>query len=315
MDENKIKALDGIMAQIEKQYGKGSIMRLGQSAGDNTVEAISTGCLSLDLAIGIGGLPRGRIIEIYGPESSGKTTVALHCIAEAQKQGGIAAFIDAEHALDPVYAKNLGVNKSLKVLCLNGNGLTHVCFMYFIESLKINDSLNTLKTLTFIPKLNEKDLEDIPEEVISEETVSEEVMSDDSFENDNEVEGEELGYYDEDGNWVEYTGYYDEDGNWVDYEGYYDEDGNWVEYVYEDDYPEDVDTVTMHFVQTCFGVVTGKFQLTDEQIENLKIAHFKKIDLSDAIYVVNVNGYIGESTKLEIEYAKSNNKEIIYLNN
>ena len=110
MDEAKIKALDGVMAQIEKQFGKGAIMRLGQSAGDETVEALPTGCLSLDLAIGIGGLPRGRIIEIYGPESSGKTTVALHCIAEAQKAGGIAAFVDAEHALDPVYAKALGVN-------------------------------------------------------------------------------------------------------------------------------------------------------------------------------------------------------------
>ena len=110
MDENKMKALDGVIAQIEKQCGKGSIMRLGQSAGDTTVEALPTGCLSLDLAIGVGGLPRGRIIEIYGPESSGKTTVALHCIAETQKAGGIAAFIDAEHALDPVYAKNLGVN-------------------------------------------------------------------------------------------------------------------------------------------------------------------------------------------------------------
>jgi recombination protein RecA len=110
MDENKIKALDGVLAQIEKQYGKGSIMRLGQTAGDTTIEALPTGCLSLDLAIGIGGLPRGRIIEIYGPESSGKTTVALHVIAEAQKAGGIAAFIDAEHALDPVYAKALGVN-------------------------------------------------------------------------------------------------------------------------------------------------------------------------------------------------------------
>ncbi len=110
MDENKLKALDGVMAQIEKQYGKGSIMRLGQNAGDETIEVLPTGCLSLDLAIGVGGLPRGRIIEIYGPESSGKTTVALHCIAEAQKAGGIAAFIDAEHALDPVYAKNLGVN-------------------------------------------------------------------------------------------------------------------------------------------------------------------------------------------------------------
>ena len=105
-----MKALDGVMAQIEKQYGKGAIMRLGQDAGENNIEVLPTGCLSLDLAIGVGGLPRGRIIEIYGPESSGKTTVALHCIAEAQKAGGVAAFIDAEHALDPVYAKNLGVN-------------------------------------------------------------------------------------------------------------------------------------------------------------------------------------------------------------
>lgn len=110
MDEAKLKALDGVMAQIEKQYGKGAIMRLGQDAGDSNIEVLPTGCLSLDLAIGVGGLPRGRIIEIYGPESSGKTTVALHCIAETQKAGGIAAFIDAEHALDPVYAKNLGVN-------------------------------------------------------------------------------------------------------------------------------------------------------------------------------------------------------------
>ena len=110
MDEAKIKALDGVMAQIEKQYGKGAIMRLGQTAGDTNIEVLPTGCLSLDLAIGIGGLPRGRIIEIYGPESSGKTTVALHVIAEAQKAGGIAAFVDAEHALDPVYAKALGVN-------------------------------------------------------------------------------------------------------------------------------------------------------------------------------------------------------------
>ena len=110
MDEAKIKALDGVMAQIEKQYGKGAIMRLGQTAGDTNIEVLPTGCLSLDLAIGVGGLPRGRIIEIYGPESSGKTTVALHVIAETQKAGGIAAFVDAEHALDPVYAKNLGVN-------------------------------------------------------------------------------------------------------------------------------------------------------------------------------------------------------------
>ncbi len=110
MNDAKMKALDSVMVQIEKQYGKGAIMRLGQNAGETDIEVLPTGCLSLDLAIGVGGLPRGRIIEIYGPESSGKTTVALHVIAETQKAGGIAAFIDAEHALDPVYAKNLGVN-------------------------------------------------------------------------------------------------------------------------------------------------------------------------------------------------------------
>ncbi len=106
----KMKALDAVLLQIEKQYGKGSIMRLGEQAGSTEIEVIPSGCLTLDLALGIGGFPRGRIIEIYGPESSGKTTVALHAIAEAQKMGGVAAFIDAEHALDPVYAKKLGVN-------------------------------------------------------------------------------------------------------------------------------------------------------------------------------------------------------------
>ena len=106
----KMKALDAVLLQIEKQYGKGSIMRLGEQAGQTGIEVIPTGCLALDLALGVGGFPRGRIIEIYGPESSGKTTVALHAIAEAQKMGGVAAFIDAEHALDPVYAKKLGVN-------------------------------------------------------------------------------------------------------------------------------------------------------------------------------------------------------------
>lgn len=110
MDDNKVKALDSVLVSIEKQYGKGSIMKLGQTAATEGIEALPTGCLSLDLAIGIGGMPRGRIIEIYGPESSGKTTVALHVIAETQKAGGICAFIDAEHALDPVYAKNLGVD-------------------------------------------------------------------------------------------------------------------------------------------------------------------------------------------------------------
>ncbi|MBQ5930070.1 MAG: recombinase RecA, partial [Clostridia bacterium] len=106
----KMRALDAVLLQIEKQYGKGSIMRLGDEAGKTEIEVIPSGCLTLDLALGIGGFPRGRIIEIYGPESSGKTTVALHAIAEAQKMGGVAAFIDAEHALDPVYAKKLGVN-------------------------------------------------------------------------------------------------------------------------------------------------------------------------------------------------------------
>ncbi len=108
--EEKKKALESVILQIEKQFGKGAIMKLGDTAADTNIEVISTGCLTLDVALGIGGIPRGRIMEIYGPESSGKTTVSLHIIAEAQKMGGTAAFIDAEHALDPVYAKNLGVN-------------------------------------------------------------------------------------------------------------------------------------------------------------------------------------------------------------
>ena len=110
MDETKKKLLEQAILQIEKQFGKGSIMKLGDSAAQNGIEVIPTGCLTLDYALGIGGIPRGRIIEIYGPESSGKTTVTLHLLAEAQKLGGTAAFIDAEHALDPTYAKNLGVN-------------------------------------------------------------------------------------------------------------------------------------------------------------------------------------------------------------
>lgn len=109
-DKDKLKALDNALSQIEKQFGKGSIMRLGEASAHMTVDVIPTGALSLDIALGVGGVPRGRIIEIYGPESSGKTTVALHIIAEAQKMGGVGAFIDAEHALDPIYAKALGVN-------------------------------------------------------------------------------------------------------------------------------------------------------------------------------------------------------------
>ena len=108
--DDKLKALDAAIAQIERQYGKGSVMKLGDNSANMNVETVPTGSLSLDIALGLGGLPKGRIIEIYGPESSGKTTVALHCVAEVQKQGGIAGFIDAEHALDPVYAKNIGVD-------------------------------------------------------------------------------------------------------------------------------------------------------------------------------------------------------------
>lgn len=108
--EEKLKALEAAISKIEKDYGKGSVMKLGESAKNMNVEAVPTGCLSLDLALGVGGVPKGRIIEVYGPESSGKTTVALHIVAEIQKNGGIAGFIDAEHALDPVYAKNIGVD-------------------------------------------------------------------------------------------------------------------------------------------------------------------------------------------------------------
>ena len=109
-NEEKLKALDVAISQIEKQYGRGSIMKLGDNSNQMKVETIPTGSISLDIALGQGGFPKGRIIEIYGPESSGKTTVALHAVAEVQKQGGIAGFIDAEHALDPVYAKNIGVD-------------------------------------------------------------------------------------------------------------------------------------------------------------------------------------------------------------
>ena len=108
--EEKLKALDAALAQIERQFGKGSVMKLGDPGSQMNVETIPTGSLSLDIALGLGGIPKGRIVEIYGPESSGKTTVTLHMIAEVQKRGGIAGFIDAEHALDPVYAKNIGVD-------------------------------------------------------------------------------------------------------------------------------------------------------------------------------------------------------------
>ena len=108
--EEKMKALESALAQLNKTYGKGAVMKFGDAAADANLQVIPTGCLELDMALGVGGLPQGRVVEIYGPESSGKTTVALHCVAEAQKMGGVCAFIDAEHALDPVYARKLGVN-------------------------------------------------------------------------------------------------------------------------------------------------------------------------------------------------------------
>ncbi|MBP7234557.1 MAG: DNA recombination/repair protein RecA, partial [Moraxella sp.] len=110
MDDNKAKALTAALSQIEKQFGKNTIMRLGDESAKINVDVVSTGSLGLDIALGIGGLPKGRIVEIYGPESSGKTTLTLQAIAQCQKQGGTCAFIDAEHALDPIYAKKLGVD-------------------------------------------------------------------------------------------------------------------------------------------------------------------------------------------------------------
>lgn len=120
--KDRAKALDAVLGQIEKQHGKGAIMRLGDESAKMSIESIPTGSLELDLALGIGGIPKGRIIEIYGPESSGKTTVTLHMIAEAQKQGGVAAFIDAEHALDPLYAGNIGVDTDNLILAQPDTG-------------------------------------------------------------------------------------------------------------------------------------------------------------------------------------------------
>ena len=113
MDENRKKALAAALGQLERQFGKGAVMRLGDSTAARDIEVVSTGSLALDVALGIGGLPKGRVIEIYGPESSGKTTLTLQAIAECQKQGGTAAFVDAEHALDPVYAEKIGVKRFL----------------------------------------------------------------------------------------------------------------------------------------------------------------------------------------------------------
>ena len=122
MADGRQLALDNALKQIEKDFGKGAIMRLGEAADRMNVEVIPSGSLAIDIAVGVGGFPRGRVVEIYGPESSGKTTVALHAVAEAQKAGGVAAFIDAEHALDPVYARNLGVDINNLLISQPDNG-------------------------------------------------------------------------------------------------------------------------------------------------------------------------------------------------
>ena len=121
-NDEKKKALDAAIAKLEKDFGKGAVMKLGESGAHVAVETVPTGCLSLDIALGLGGVPKGRVIEVYGPESSGKTTVALHMIAEVQKRGGIAGFIDAEHAMDPIYARNLGVDINNLLISQPDNG-------------------------------------------------------------------------------------------------------------------------------------------------------------------------------------------------
>ena len=135
INEEKQKALEAALGHIEKQYGKGSVMKLGDSSSNMVVEAVPTGSLGLDIALGVGGVPKGRIVEIYGPESSGKTTVALHMVAEVQKRGGIAGFIDAEHALDPVYAKNIGVDIDNLYISQPDNGAVDIVIVDSVAAL------------------------------------------------------------------------------------------------------------------------------------------------------------------------------------
>ena len=144
--DDKLKALDAALTQIEKAYGKGSVMKLGDSGANMNIETVPTGSLSLDIALGLGGLPKGRVVEIYGPESSGKTTVALHMVAEVQKRGGIAGFIDAEHALAPVYAKTIGVDPATLYISQPDNGeqdleITETMVRYGAVDIVIVDSV------------------------------------------------------------------------------------------------------------------------------------------------------------------------------
>ncbi len=152
IDDEKRKALDQAILQIEKKYGKGSIMRLGEEAANNNIESIPTGCLTLDVALGIGGIPRGRITEIYGPESSGKTTVCLHMIAEAQKMGGTAAFVDAEHALDPVYAAALGVDLDNLYISQPDNGEDALNIVEFLVKSNAVDLIVVDSVAALVPK-------------------------------------------------------------------------------------------------------------------------------------------------------------------
>ena len=159
MNEEKQKALEAALGHIEKQYGKGSVMKLGDSSSNMVVEAVPTGSLGLDIALGVGGVPKGRIVEIYGPESSGKTTVALHMVAEVQKRGGIAGFIDAEHALDPVYAKNIGVDIDNLYISQPDNGeqaleITETMVRSGAVDIVIVDSVAALVPKAEIPKKN-----------------------------------------------------------------------------------------------------------------------------------------------------------------
>ena len=137
VQEEKLKALEHALADLDKQFGKGSVMKLGERT-EQSVQVIPTGCLTLDAALGVGGIPRGRIVEVYGPESSGKTTVALHIVAEAQKAGGIAAFIDAEHAFDSYYAQNLGVDIDNLLVSVEEYEATLAALDAKIEAIKVD---------------------------------------------------------------------------------------------------------------------------------------------------------------------------------
>jgi recombination protein RecA len=155
INQDKVDALNNTIKTIEKQFGKGSIMKLGENSTMN-VAVVSTGCISLDMALGVGGLPRGRVVEIFGPESSGKTTVALHSIAQAQKEGGMAAFVDAEHALDPLYARRLGVDINNLLVLQPDNGEQALEIVRRWYEAAPSTSLSSIRSLHWFPKPKSK---------------------------------------------------------------------------------------------------------------------------------------------------------------